>query len=149
MEVNTEGVLDLSIEDDVLEKLDEHGKKLDSHDKKLEEHDKKLCVHDDKLVEFQIINAGFAERFNNIDATLVRIENSSLQSSNILLNTMSQIAINTSSGKMEIAKENSKSGNEIVKTKINNNLAIVLKVLGVISAVGLGYLSARYGISVK
>jgi len=144
-----EEVDNVGIEEDVLCKLDDH-------EKKLSDHDTRLNQHGEKLHELEIKNAGYDARFDFIDSefntikiSLARIENNSLQSSNILLSTLSQIAINTSSTKNEIEKEDNKSENEIIKGKMDNKTKIVIQVLTVISAVALGWLSNKYGISIK
>jgi len=144
-----EEVLELGIEEDVLCKLDDH-------EKKLSDHDTRLNQHGEKLHELEIKNAGYDARFDFIDSefntikiSLARIENNSLQSSNILLSTLSQIAINTSSTKNEIEKEDNKSENEIIKGKMDNKTKIVLKVLAVISTLVLAYIGGKYGISIK
>ena len=135
-------VLEVSIEEDVLDKLDDHEKKLDDHEK--------------KIIDLQIKSAGFAERFTSIDGkiedikiTLNRMENNSLQSTNILLNTMSQIAVNTSASTNEIEKENNKSGNEIKKVKLNGKFKLMLKIVSVISALIIAYVGGKYGISIR
>jgi len=144
-----EEVLELGIEEDVLCKLDDH-------EKKLSDHDTRLNQHGEKLHELEIKNAGYDARFDFIDSefntikiSLARIENNSLQSSNILLSTLSQIAINTSSTKNEIEKEDNKSENEIIKGKMDSTTKIVLKVLAVISTLVLAYIGGKYGISIK
>ena len=144
-----EEVLEVGIEEDVLCKLDDH-------EKKLSDHDTRLNQHGEKLHELEIKNAGYDARFDFIDSefntikiSLARIENNSLQSSNILLSTLSQIAINTSSTKNEIDKEDNKSENEFAKGKMDNTTKIVLKVLAVISTLVLAYIGGKYGISIK
>jgi len=139
---------DMAIEDEVLEKLGDH-------ETKLKEHDTRLNQHGEKLHELEIKNAGYDARFDFIDSefntikiSLARIENNSLQSSNILLSTLSQIAINTSSTKNEIDKEDSKSENEIIKGKMDNNTKVILKVLGIVGAVVTGFFLAKYGVNI-
>ena len=143
-----EEVLELGIEEDVLCKLDDH-------EKKLSDHDTRLNQHGEKLHELEIKNAGYDARFDFIDSefntikiSLARIENNSLQSSNILLSTLSQIAINTSSTKNEIEKEDNKSENDIIKGKMDNNTKVVLKVLGIVAIMITGFFAAKYGVSI-
>ena len=137
----------MAIEDEVLEKLGDH-------ETKLKEHDTRLNQHGEKLHELEIKNAGYDARFDFIDSefntikiSLARIENNSLQSSNILLSTLSQIAINTSSTKNEIDKEDNKDNNEIMKIRLGNRANITLKILGIIggliSAVTIGYFALK------
>jgi len=142
-------VLEVAIEDDLLFKIDDH-------EKRITEHDIKLNHQGEKIHELEIKNAGYDARFDFIDSefntikiSLARIENNSLQSSNILLSTLSQIAINTSSTKNEIDKEDNKSENEFAKGKMDNTTKIVLKVLAVISTLVLAYIGGKYGISIK
>jgi len=130
--------------------------KLSDHDKRICEHDSRLNDQNDKISDLQIKSAGYAERFTSIDTqfsdikvTLTRMENSSLQTSNFLMNAISQIAIGNSKSSNDIEKNISKGNVEITRTKMNNNLTIALKILGVISAIALGWISARYGISIK
>jgi len=143
-----EEVLEVGIEEDVLCKLDDH-------EKKLSDHDTRLNQHGEKLHELEIKNAGYDARFDFIDSefntikiSLARIENNSLQSSNILLSTLSQIAINTSSTKNEIEKEDNKSENDIIKGKMDNNTKVVLKVLGIVAIMITGFFAAKYGVSI-
>ena len=143
-----EEVLELGIEEDVLCKLDDH-------EKKLSDHDTRLNQHGEKLHELEIKNAGYDARFDFIDSefntikiSLARIENNSLQSSNILLSTLSQIAINTSSTKNEIEKEDNKSENEIIKGKMDNKTKVILKALGIVAIVITGFFAAKYGVTI-
>jgi len=139
----------MAIEDEVLEKLGDH-------ETKLKEHDTRLNQHGEKLHELEIKNAGYDARFDFIDSefntikiSLARIENSSLQSSNILLSTLSQIAINTSTNSNEIVKDSIKNEGDIKKIKLNNNLKISLKILAILGACLAGYLTSEYGINIK
>jgi len=138
----------MAIEDEVLEKLGDH-------EKKLSDHDTRLNQHGEKLHELEIKNAGYDARFDFIDSefntikiSLARIENNSLQSSNILLSTLSQIAINTSSTKNEIEKEDNKSENEIIKGKMDNKTKVILKALGIVAIVITGFFAAKYGVTI-
>jgi len=147
----------------VLGTLDGHGKKIEEHDrvilansKKIEEHTDKITKHDKQIVELQMKDIGFEGRFNSIDLQFVevkncltRMENSQLQSTNLLVNTISNIATANSKSNNEIAKVEVKNEAEITKTKMSNNLAISLKVLALVGACLAGWLSSKYGINIK
>ena len=147
----------------VLGTLDGHGKKIEEHDrvilansKKIEVHTDKLSEHDKQIIELQMKDIGFEGRFNSIDLQFVevkncltRMENSQLQSTNLLVNTISNIATANSKSNNEIAKVEIKNEAEITKKKMSNNLAIGLKIITVISAIVLGWFSAKYGVSLK
>jgi len=75
---------------------------------------------------------------------LIRIETNGLQGTNLLMSTISQIAVGNAKSNNSNIKENIKNEAEITKKKMSNNLALGLKILTVISAVILGYLSAKY-----
>jgi len=142
-------VLEVAIEDDVLEKLGDH-------EIKLKEHDIRLSGHDKQIVELQIKDAGYAERFNSIDLQFVevkncltRIENNNYQSTNLLVSTISSIAQANSKSSNEIAKVEAKGETEITKIRLNNNTKLILKALAVISGIILAYIGGKHGISVK
>lgn len=120
----------------------------------LEKHESQLSDHAEKIVDLQIKNASHSERFTHIDSqigdlktTLIRMENTSLQTTNILMNTLSQIAINTNSNAFEIKKEDNKDNNELMKIRLGNRANITLKILGIIggliSAVTIGYFALK------
>lgn len=143
-------------DNEIKEALENHSEKIIVLQTKTNAHEEKICGLDIKIYSLEVKNATYDERFNSIDnqfdsikTTLVRMENTQLQSSNILLNALSQIAINTSSTKNEIDKEDNKSENEIIKGKMDNTTKIVIQVLAVISAIALGWLSSKYGVSIK
>lgn len=143
-------------ENEIKEVLESHSEKIIVLQTKTNLHEEKICGLDNKIHGLEVKNATYDERFNSIDSqfdsiktTLVRMENTQLQSSNILLNALSQIAINTSSTKNEIDKEDNKSENEFAKGKMDNTTKIVLKVLAVISTLVLAYIGGKYGISIK
>ena len=142
-------------EHEIKEVLESHSEKIIVLQTKTNIHEEKICGLDNKIHGIEVKNATYDERFNSIDSqfdsiktTLVRMENTQLQSSNILLNALSQIAINTSSTKNEIAKEDNKSENEIIKGKMDNNTKVVLKVLGIVAIVITGIFAAKYGVSI-
>jgi len=143
-------------EHEIKEVLESHSEKIIVLQTKTNLHEEKISGLDNKIHGLEVKNATYDERFNSIDSqfdsiktTLVRMENTQLQSSNILLNALSQIAINTSSTKNEIDKEDNKSENEFAKGKMDNTTKIVLKVLAVISTLVLAYIGGKYGISIK
>ena len=143
-------------EHEIKEVLESHSEKIIVLQTKTNLHEEKISGLDNKIHGLEVKNATYDERFNSIDSqfdsiktTLVRMENTQLQSSNILLNALSQIAINTSSTKNEIEKEDNKSENEIIKGKMDSTTKIVLKVLAVISTLVLAYIGGKYGISIK
>ena len=143
-------------EHEIKEVLESHSEKIIVLQTKTNINEEKILGLDNKIHGIEVKNATYDERFNSIDSqfdsiktTLVRMENTQLQSSNILLNALSQIAINTSSTKNEIDKEDNKSENEFAKGKMDNTTKIVLKVLAVISTLVLAYIGGKYGISIK
>ena len=138
---------DMAIEDDLLFKIEDH-------EKRICEHDTKLDKQGEKIHGLELKDIGFEGRFTHIDAqigdlktTLIRMENTSLQTTNILMSTLSQIAINTNSANFEIKKEENQGSNEIIKIKLNNKANITLKILaiigGLISAVTIGYFALK------
>ena len=138
---------EMAIEDEVKEVKEV----LDSHKQTLKVHEDRLDTHDDKITELEIKNAGFAERFNSIDTTLARVENTTLQNlqtSNLLINTISQIAIGNAKSNNDIAKAETKGGTEITKIKLNNNTKVVLKVLALVSLLISAFVAGKYGIKI-
>lgn len=136
MEIIAKEVDNMAIEDDVLEKLE-------GHETKLKEHDIRLNSHDKQIVELQIKDAGYAERFNSIDlqfdsikTTLVRFENNYLQSASSMTNLMTQVVLNTTN-----------NNTEIIKSKNNNSTKINLKIIaiigGTISLLLMGYFALK------
>ena len=82
------------------------------------------------------------------DSTLARVENTTLQNlqtSNLLINTISQIAIGNAKSSNSLEENMS----EITKVKLNNGTKIILKILAVISAITIAYIGGKYSISVK
>jgi hypothetical protein len=139
----------MGIEEEVLGKLGDH-------DKKLSEHEVILNNHSEKITELQMKDIGFEGRFNNLDnqigeikGTLVRMENSSLQSSTLLLNALTQIATGNSKSSNDIAKSEVKGENEITKIKITSRTKIIIQIIVVVGTIVGAYFSARYGVSVK
>ena len=146
----------MGIEEEVISKLEDHEKRISYNSEKIEKHDQKINHHDDEITALQIRGASNEQRFNNLDdkidsinVSLVRMENSQLQSTNLLVNTISNIATANSKSSNDIAKNELKNEAEITKKKMSNNLAIGLKILTVISAIVLGWFSAKYGVSLK
>jgi len=131
---------------------------LDKHEAKLCDHSGKLIEHGEKIHALEIKDIGFEGRFTHIDSqigdlktTLIRMENTSLQTTNILMNTLSQIAININATNCEIKKEDNKDNNELTKMRLGNRANITLKILGIIggliSAVTIGYFALK-GVSI-
>ena len=151
-----EGVDDMGIEEEVISKLEDHEKRICNNSEKISTHDQKINHHEDEITALQIRGASNEQRFNNLDdkidsinVSLIRIETNGLQGTNLLMSTLSQIAISNSKSNNDIAKSEVKNEAEITKKKMSNNLAIGLKILTVISAVILGWFSAKYGVSLK
>ncbi|OLN27514.1 hypothetical protein DSOL_4486 [Desulfosporosinus metallidurans] len=147
-------MLDLGFNETEIKKvLDFYKQTLDAHEGKLSELDKyqiMLQKHENSITDLQLKSATYEQRFTNLDSqvsdiktTLVRMENSSLQSTNVLMNTLSRIAINTSSEKMKIEKEDSKSTHEIAKVKLNNNAKIILKALALVGSLIVAYFAGK------
>jgi len=63
------------------------------------------------------------------------------------MNSISQIAVNTSYKKLENEKDATRVGSEIIKTKLDNKLNVTLKILaivgGAISIILVGYFSLK------
>ena len=155
-----EGVDNMGIEEEVISKLEDHEKRICSNSEKIEKHEQKINHHEDEITALQIRGATNEQRFNNLDdkidsinISLVRMENSQLQSTNLLVNTISNIATANSKNSNDIEKNISKGSVEITKIRLNNNAKFVLKTLaiisGVISILLTGYFGAKYGITVQ
>jgi len=143
-----EEVLEVGIEEEINEVKDV----LDLHKQTLKTHEDKLYNHDEKIQLLEIKGAGYAERFNSIDTTLARVENTTLQNlqtSNLLINTISQIAIGNSTGNTEIKKQELISDTEIKKIKLHNNLSMALKIIGIVSLLITSIVAVKYGITIK
>ena len=157
MENIAKGVDDnMGIEEEVISKLEDHEKRISYNSEKIEKHEQKINHHEDEITALQIRGATNEQRFNNLDdkidsinVSLVRMENSQLQSTNLLVNTISNIATANSKSNNDIAKSEVKNEAEITKKKMSNNLAIILKVLGIVSILIGSYFSAKYGVSSK
>ena len=142
-------------ENQIKEALDLHLQTLNDHEKKICDHEIKLTHIDDEIDMLQIKNATYDERFNSIDfqfdtikGTLVRMENASLATSSILINSLSQIATNANATSCEIKKDANNNKAEIIKAKIDNSTKVVLKVLGIISLIVAGFFAVKYGVSI-
>lgn len=109
----TVGVVDLGIEPEVKEILDTHKKTLE--------------YHGEKIQELQIDNASIKEKLNSVEGIVTRFETNYYQTSNSMLQTMSQLVVNTSN-----------NNTEIVKTNQNNKREIIVKVLGIIGLIVAG-----------
>jgi len=116
---------------------------MDNH-----EVDEVLDEHGKRITQLEISDATNRQRLNNIEKqlgdinnTLVRFENNYLTTTNSLMQTMSQIVVNTSTQSVELAK-----------TKSSNNKDIIVKGIGIggsiIAIVILGYFAMR-GVSVN
>lgn len=101
------GVVDLGIEPDVKEILDIHNRTLQDHNEKIQ--------------ELQIDNASIKEKISSIEGIVTRFETNYYQTSNSMLQTMSQLVVNTNN-----------NNTEIINNKNNNRKDIALKILGVI-----------------
>jgi len=152
-----EGVDDnMGIEEEVISKLEDHEKRISNNSEKIGIHEQKINHHEDEITALQIRGATNEQRFNNLDdkidsinVSLVRMENSQLQSTNLLVNTISNIATANSKSSNEIAKVEAKGETEITKIRLNNNTKLILKALAVISGIILAYIGGKYGVSVK
>lgn len=150
-----EGLVNEVDETQIKEALNSHLQTLNDHEKKITDHENKLCHIDNEIDILQIKNATYDERFNSIDfqfdtikSTLVRMENASLATSSILINSLSQIATNANATSNEIKKDANNNKAEIIKAKLDNSTKVVLKVLGIIGIIVAGIFAAKYGVSI-
>lgn len=151
--INIEEVL--IVDEEVKVILDKHESQLCDHAGRIAVQENKISHIDDEIDMIQIKNATYDERFNSIDFqfdsiknTLVRMENASLSTSSILINSLSQIATNANATSNEIKKDANNNKAEIIKSKIDNSTKIVLKVLGIIALVVSGIFAAKYGVQI-
>ena len=153
MENIAKGVDDnMGIEEEVISKLEDHEKRISYNSEKLGIHEQKINHHEDEITALQIRGATNEQRFNNLDdkidsinVSLIRIETNGLQGTNLLMSTISQIAVGNAKSNNSLEKNKS----EITKVKITSGTKIALKILAVISAVALAYIGGKYGISIK
>jgi len=146
-------------ENEVKEILVSHSEKIVDLQSKTNIHEEKICGlsdkvinHGEKLHELELKDIAYESRFNNLDNTLARVENTTLQNlqtSNLLINTISQIAIGNSTGNTEIKKQEIISDTEIKKIKLNNNLSMALKIIGIVSLLITSFVAVKYGITIK
>jgi len=146
-------------ENEIKEVLESHsGKIIDlqtkttQHEEKIHGLSDKIINHSEKLHELELKDISYETRFNSLDNTLARVENTTLQNlqtSNLLINTISQIAIGNSTGNTEIKKQEIISNTEIKKIKLHNNLSMALKIIGIVSLLITSVVAVKYGISIK
>jgi len=146
-------------EHEIKEVLESHsGKIIDlqtkttQHEEKIHGLSDKMINHGEKLHELELKDIAYETRFNSLDSTLARVENTTLQNlqtSNLLINTISQIAIGNSTGNTEIKKQEILSDTEIKKIKLNNNLSMALKIIGIVSLLITSFVAVKYGITIK
>jgi len=146
-------------ENEIKEVLESHSEKIivlqtktNIHEEKIYGLDNKIINHSEKLHELELKDIAYESRFNNLDTTLARVENTTLQNlqtSNLLINTISQIAIGNSAGNTEIKKQEILSDTEIKKIKLNNNLSMALKIIGIVSLLITSFVAVKYGITIK
>jgi len=146
-------------ENEIKEVLESHSGKIIDLQTKTNVHEEKICGlsdkminHGEKLHELELKDIAYESRFNNLDNTLARVENTTLQNlqtSNLLINTISQIAIGNSTGNTEIKKQEILSYTEIKKIKLNNNLSMALKIIGIVSLLITSFVAVKYGITIK
>ena len=146
-------------EHEIKEVLESHsGKIIDlqtkttQHEEKIHGLSDKMINHGEKLHELELKDIAYETRFNSLDSTLARVENTTLQNlqtSNLLINTISQIAIGNSTGNTEIKKQEILSYTEIKKIKLNNNLSMALKIIGIVSLLITSFVAVKYGITIK
>ena len=143
--------------EEVLE-VDEHEvlEKIEDHEKKLGEHKQILDSHNGKIQNLETNTSVLKEKMTNLEGIVTRFESNSYQTQNSMMQLLSQVIVNTSNTSVEIVKnatqsdiEISKNKTEIEKVKNNNTVVITVKILTVISAIILGFLSAKYGITLK
>ena len=109
------GVVDLGIEPEVKEILDSH--------------EQTLADHSEKIHKMQLDNAGIKEKLNSVEGIVARFETNYYQTSNSIMQTMSQLVVNTSA-----------QNTEITKVKIDNKTKVILKVLGIFALLITGIL---------
>lgn len=113
----------------------------------LEKHESQLTDHHEKIHVLEVSTATLKEKLNSVEGIVTRFEANSYQTQNNMMQLLSQVIVNTSSGKMEIAKIETQGNNDITKIKLNNKANITLKILaiigGLISAVTLAYFSLK------
>ena len=146
-------------ENEIKEVLDSHSEKIIVLQTKTNVHEEKICGlsdqminHGEKLHELELKDIAYESRFNSLDSTLARVENTTLQNlqtSNLLINTISQIAIGNSTGNTEIKKQEIISDTEIKKIKLHNNLSMALKIIGIVSLLITSIVAVKYGITIK
>jgi len=146
-------------ENEIKEVLQSHSGKIIDLQTKTIIHEEKICGlsdkminHGEKLHELELKDIAYETRFNSLDSTLARVENTTLQNlqtSNLLINTISQIAIGNSTGNTEIKKQEILSDTEIKKIKLNNNLSMALKIIGIVSLLITSFVAVKYGITIK
>jgi len=146
-------------ENEIKEVLDSHSEKIIDLQIKTTTHEEKICGLSDKIInhggklhELELKDISYENRFNSLDNTLARVENTTLQNlqtSNLLINTISQIAIGNSTGNTEIKKQEILSDTEIKKIKLHNNLSMALKILGIVSLLITSVVAVKYGITIK
>jgi len=146
-------------ENEIKEVLQSHSGKIIDLQTKTNIHEEKICGldnkiinHGEKLHELELKDIAYETRFNSLDSTLARVENTTLQNlqtSNLLINTISQIAIGNSTGNTEIKKQEILSDTEIKKIKLNNNLSMALKIIGIVSLLITSFVAVKYGITIK
>jgi len=146
-------------ENEIKEVLQSHSGKIIDLQTKTIIHEEKICGlsdkminHGEKLHELELKDIAYESRFNSLDSTLARVENTTLQNlqtSNLLINTISQIAIGNSTGNTEIKKQEILSDTEIKKIKLNNNLSMALKIIGIVSLLITSFVAVKYGITIK
>ena len=96
-----------------------------------------LDNHGNRITKLEIDTEVFKEKFNNITTQLTRIENNSLSNNNALLASNNSVL---------------QTMNKIVEGNTTNNTnkkEIIIKVVTVISAIVVGWLSAKYGFNIK
>ena len=118
---------------------------LDSDEIKevLSGHTRILNEHDDKIHLLEVKSNVYETRFDTVDKSLLRIENAQTTSSTLLLNTLATISLNQSSANQNLALVDKQGTTQITKIKSYNMTRVILKVLGIISAIALAYLSGK------
>jgi len=136
-----EEVLEMGLdENEVKEMLDDHGRKLEDHEFKIQKLEVEGATVKEKI-------NGLQTQMTDVKDVVTRFENNYLQTTNSMMNTMTQLVLNTSKSNIEIKKIESKSGTEITKVKSNNIKDILISVFKVMGTALAAFFAAKYGIS--